>query len=34
MVANQLEAMGYTNVAVYQGGKADWEEAQLPVATA
>ncbi|MDI5986591.1 rhodanese-like domain-containing protein [Halomonas sp. M4R5S39] len=34
MVANQLEAMGYTDVAVYKGGKAEWEEAQLPVATA
>lgn len=34
MVANQLGALGYTNVAVYQGGKAEWEEAQLPVATA
>ncbi|MFC3284567.1 rhodanese-like domain-containing protein [Litchfieldella rifensis] len=33
MVANQLTAMGYTNVAVYQGGKADWEAAQLPAAT-
>lgn len=34
MVANQLEAMGYTDVAVYKGGKAEWEEARLPVATA
>ncbi|PAU75532.1 rhodanese-like domain-containing protein [Halomonas salipaludis] len=33
MVANQLEAMGYTDVAIYKGGKAEWEEAQLPVAT-
>lgn len=34
MVANQLGALGYTDVAVYKGGKAEWEEAQLPVATA
>ncbi|TFH88571.1 rhodanese-like domain-containing protein [Billgrantia azerbaijanica] len=34
MVANQLSAQGYANVAVYKGGKAEWEAAQLPVATA
>ncbi|SDJ12004.1 rhodanese-like domain-containing protein [Billgrantia gudaonensis] len=34
MAANQLEAMGYTDVTVYQGGKEEWEKAQLPVTTA
>jgi rhodanese-related sulfurtransferase len=34
MVGNQLIASGYTNVAVYKGGKADWEAARLPVAAA
>lgn len=33
-VANQLDAMGYVDVAVYKGGKADWEAAGLPVQTA
>ena len=28
--AKTLEGMGYTNVADYEGGKADWEEAGYP----
>lgn len=31
IAARQLEALGYTDVAVYAGGKQDWEEAGLPV---
>jgi rhodanese-related sulfurtransferase len=30
-VARRLEAIGYTNVAVYVGGKEDWVEHGLPV---
>lgn len=30
-VAGRLEAVGYTNVAVYIGGKEDWVEHGLPV---
>ena len=30
-VARQLEALGYTDVAVYAGGKEDWVEHGLPV---
>jgi rhodanese-related sulfurtransferase len=30
-VARELEALGYTNVRVYEGGKQDWVEAGLPV---
>jgi rhodanese-related sulfurtransferase len=30
-VARRLEAVGYTNVAVYVGGKEDWVEHELPV---
>jgi rhodanese-related sulfurtransferase len=30
-VARQLEAVGYTDVAVYVGGKEDWVEHGLPV---
>jgi rhodanese-related sulfurtransferase len=30
-VAGRLEAVGYTNVAVYSGGKEDWVEHGLPV---
>jgi len=30
-VARRLEAAGYTNVAVYVGGKEDWVEHGLPV---
>lgn len=29
--AYQLTALGYRDVAVYPGGKADWEAASLPV---
>lgn len=29
--AAALEGAGYTNVAVYPGGKKDWEEAGLPL---
>ena len=29
-VAVQLTALGYRNVAVYKGGKAEWEAAGLP----
>lgn len=29
--ANQLKALGYTNVRDYLGGKADWIEAGLPL---
>ena len=31
IAASILEQMGYTNVAVYPGGKEDWEAAGLPV---
>lgn len=31
IAARVLEQMGYTNVAVYAGGKQDWQEAGLPV---
>lgn len=34
MAANQLVALGYTDVAVYRGGKADWEAGGLPVEAA
>lgn len=30
IAARILEQMGYTNVAVYSGGKQDWQEAGLP----
>lgn len=30
-VARKLEKMGYCNVRVYEGGKQDWLEANLPV---
>ena len=30
-VACRLEELGYTNVAVYEGGKEDWVEHGLPV---
>ena len=30
-VARELEAMGYSDVRVYKGGKRDWVEAGLPV---
>jgi rhodanese-related sulfurtransferase len=30
-VARRLEELGYTNVAVYPGGKEDWVEHGLPV---
>ena len=33
IAARVLEQMGYTNVAVYLGGKQDWQEAGLPVET-
>jgi rhodanese-related sulfurtransferase len=29
--ANQLAAMGYTNVRKYAEGKQDWQEAGLPL---
>jgi len=31
IAANVLQQIGYTNVAVYAGGKQDWSEAGLPV---
>lgn len=31
--AARLERLGYDNVSVYQGGKADWEDAGLPLET-
>ena len=31
IAAQLLEQMGYANVAVYAGGKQDWQEAGLPV---
>ena len=31
IAANQLAAMGYTNVRKYAEGKQDWEEAGLPL---
>jgi rhodanese-related sulfurtransferase len=31
IAARQLEALGYTDVAVYPGGKEDWSAAGLPV---
>jgi rhodanese-related sulfurtransferase len=30
-VARRLEELGYTNVAVYGGGKEDWVEHGLPL---
>lgn len=30
-LAQRLEQLGYTSVAVYRGGKADWEQAGLPL---
>ena len=30
-VARRLEELGYGNVAVYEGGKADWAEHNLPL---
>jgi rhodanese-related sulfurtransferase len=30
-VAKLLGDVGYTNVSVYAGGKADWQEAGLPI---
>lgn len=32
IAARVLAQMGYANVAVYPGGKQDWQEAGLPVA--
>lgn len=29
--AAQLEGLGYTQVSVYAGGKADWSSARLPI---
>lgn len=34
IVAKQLSAMGYADVAVYKGGKADWEAGRLPIEAA
>ena len=34
IAANQLSAMGYTNVRKYAQGKQDWQEAGLPLETA
>lgn len=34
IAANQLVAMGYTNVRKYAEGKQDWQEAGLPLETA
>ena len=31
IAARVLEQLGYANVAVYSGGKRDWQEAGLPV---
>ena len=31
IAARVLEQIGYTNVAVYAGGKKDWSEAGLPI---
>ena len=31
VAAHRLSALGYTNVAAYEDGKADWIEAGLPV---
>lgn len=31
VAANELTAMGYTNLYEYHGGKADWMEAGLPI---
>lgn len=31
IAANQLAQLGYTNVAVYAGGKKEWSEAGLPL---
>jgi rhodanese-related sulfurtransferase len=33
IAAQRLIQLGYTNVAVYAGGKQDWEEAGLPFET-
>jgi len=33
LAANQLTAMGYTNVRKYAEGKQDWQEAGLPLET-
>jgi rhodanese-related sulfurtransferase len=30
-VAEQLRALGYTNVRIYRGGRADWRKAGLPI---
>ena len=30
-VAAQLRALGYTNVRIYRGGRADWRRAGLPI---
>jgi rhodanese-related sulfurtransferase len=32
IAARQLESLGYTNVAVYAGGKEDWKQAQPAIA--
>ncbi len=32
IAANVLQQIGYSNVAVYAGGKQDWSDAGLPVA--
>lgn len=34
IAAQRLVQLGYTKVAVYAGGKQDWEEADLPFETA
>jgi rhodanese-related sulfurtransferase len=31
IAARQLEALGYSNVRAYEGGKEDWTEAGLPL---
>lgn len=31
IAARKLEQLGYTDVSVYAGGKADWQEAGLPL---
>jgi rhodanese-related sulfurtransferase len=31
LAAERLLAMGYTDVRIYEGGKADWRAAQLPL---
>ena len=33
MAAHTLRRLGYTNVAVYEGGKQEWEQSGLPLET-